>query len=179
MKLLSRQELATAIYNNAHITGEFLLRSGVISNEYFDKYRFESDPVLLYSIGYFLNELIEGEYDYLAALEMGGIPIATAISLQNGKKTCFVRKEAKEYGTRKFAEGVDVEGKNLYIIEDVVTSGGQIIISTNQLRDIGATISKAVCVIDRESGGKEKLAAEGIELKALFTMSEIKKAVGV
>jgi orotate phosphoribosyltransferase len=105
---------------------------------------------------------------------MGGIPIATAISLKTGIPCVFVRKEAKEYGTAKFAEGPSIEGKNVLIVEDVVTSGGQIIISTKDLRNLGANITKAICVINRESGGVEKLAEEGIELNALFTMTELK-----
>ncbi len=89
----------------------------------------------------------------------------------------FVRKEAKKYGTAKIAEGADLKGKKIVIVEDVVTSGGQVILSAKDLRELGADILCAVCVIDRESGGKEKLAAEGIELRALFTMSELKKVL--
>jgi orotate phosphoribosyltransferase len=87
----------------------------------------------------------------------------------------FVRKKAKEYGTRRIAEGMDIKGKNLLVVEDVVTSGGQIILSVEELRKVGANIKTAVCVIDREQGGKENLSKVGIELISLFTMSEIKK----
>ena len=86
---------------------------------------------------------------------------------------CFVRKEAKTYGTCKLAEGVDISGKNLLVVEDVVTSGGQVVLSTQDLRNLGARVSQAICVIDRESGGAENLATEGIELRALFRMSEL------
>ncbi len=112
--------------------------------------------------------------DYLAGLEMGGIPVATALGQVTSQPVLFVRKEAKAYGTAKLAEGPDFAGKHLLIVEDVVTSGGQINISTGQLRELGATITHALCVIDRESGGRENLAAEGIELISLFTMSDLK-----
>lgn len=171
---MNRNELAHAIYNVSHITGEFKLRSGAISNEYFDKYRFESRPNILKNIAEQMKALIPEGIDYLAGLEMGGIPVATALSLLTGIPAVFVRKEAKEYGTCQFVEGAEVKGKKLLIVEDVVTSGGQIIISTNDLRKQGAIIEKAICVIDREAGGIEKLQDAGIALNALFTMTELK-----
>jgi orotate phosphoribosyltransferase len=178
MNEAQKKDLAKHVYDIAHLTGEFKLRSGVISNEYFDKYQFESNPELLVSIAIQLNHVVNSlEYDYLAALEMGGIPIATAMAMMNKKSMVFVRKEAKEYGTAKLAEGPEIENTNLLIVEDVVTSGGQIIISANDLRERGATITDAVCVIDREAGGREKLAEAGIKLHSLFTMSELKDAV--
>ncbi len=176
---MNKNELAKDIFNVAHITGEFLLRSGITSNEYFDKYQFEGRPNLLNSIAEVLVSFIPEGIDALAALEMGGIPIATAISLKTGLPVVFVRKEAKKYGTNKLAEGMNVNGKKLLIVEDVVTSGGQIIISAKELRELGAVIEKAICVIDRESGGIKNLKTADIELKSLFTMSEIKSIVGI
>src|SRR5574344_1972083 len=137
---MERQELAKKIYEIAHITGDFLLRSGAHSNEYFDKYRFESNPEVLKAIAEQMIPLLPKDFDYLAGLEMGGIPIVTAISMLCGKPAVFVRKNAKKYGTCLFAEGADIKGKKLVIIEDVVTSAGQIIISTGDLRSAGATI---------------------------------------
>ncbi len=174
---MKREELAREIYKISHITGEFKLRSGIVSNEYFDKYRFESQPIILKNIAEQIKALIPDGIDYLAGLEMGGIPIAAALSLATGIPAVYVRKEAKEYGTCQFVEGADINGKKLLIVEDVVTSGGQIIISTNDLRKEGAIIEKAICVIDRESGGSEKLQQADIALNALFTMTELKQAI--
>ncbi len=172
---MDRITLAKEIYNVAYLTGEFLLRSGRTSNEYFDKYQFESNPILLNEIANHLIAMIPKDTEYLAPLEMGGIPIATAISLKTGLKLVFVRKKAKEYGTCKFAEGPDIKGKKLLIVEDVVTSGGQIIISANDLRREGAIIEKSICVIDREQGGREALSENNIDLLPLFTMTDLKK----
>ena len=171
-----KQNLGKRILEVAELHGEFLLRSGATSDTYFDKYQFESDPVILDDIAAGLAASVPAGTDYLAALEMGGIPIATMISQKTGIPVLFVRKKAKEYGTCKFAEGPDPAGKKLLIIEDVVTSGGQIIISTKDLREMGAEISQALCVIDREAGGREKLADEGIALTSLFTRSELEAA---
>ncbi|MDC1068223.1 orotate phosphoribosyltransferase [Candidatus Kapabacteria bacterium] len=172
---MNRDQLCLEIFNSAHITGEFKLRSGVVSNEYFDKYQFESIPQLLNNIAIHITEIVSKlDYDILAPLEMGGIPISTALALKVDKIQCFVRKKAKEYGTAKLAEGPNIDGKKLLIVEDVVTSGGQIILSTNDLRKQGAIITDAVCVIDREAGGKEKLTEIGVTLHPLFTMTELK-----
>ena len=150
---MTREELGKKIYDSSYITGEFVLRSGQTSNEYFDKYQFESRPELLGEIAKQIKVLLPEDFDILAGLEVGGIPIATALSLETGKPVVFVRKKAKEYGTCKFAEGVDVKNKKVVIIEDVVTSGGQVIFSTEDLRKAGAIIDTALCVINRESGG--------------------------
>ncbi|MBI5325812.1 MAG: orotate phosphoribosyltransferase [Ignavibacteriae bacterium] len=171
---MTHKELAKEIYNTSYLTGTFLLRSGKISNEYFDKYQFESNPDLLNEIAEQFLEIIPNDFDLIAGLELGGIPIATMLSQKTGKTAIFVRKKAKEYGTNKLAEGSDFNGKKLLIVEDVITSGGQVILSVDELRKHGAFIQHAVCVIDRESGGKENLAKNNIELLPLFTMSELK-----
>ena len=170
------EDLARKIYQASHLTGEFTLRSGSISTEYFDKYRFEADPALLKDIATEMTSLLPASADYLAGLEMGGIPVATMLSQVTSVPTLFVRKEAKTYGTCKLAEGLDFYGCRLVIVEDVVTSGGQINISVNELRKLGAIIEHAVCVIDREAGGVQNLSKNGIELKSLYTLTELTSA---
>lgn len=161
-------DLAGRIDRVCRLEGTFTLRSGAISNTYFDKYRFEGDPALLREVVAELAPLVLPETEILAGLEMGGIPLATALALATGLPAVFVRKQAKPYGTAKLAEGGEVAGKRLIIVEDVVTSGGQIAISAGDLRALGATVTHALCVIDREEGGRENLAKHGIELISLF-----------
>lgn len=175
---MNKQELASTISARCTLHGEFLLRSGVTSELYFDKYLFEADPLLLNAVTGFLKESIPAEVDMLAGLEMGGIPIATLLGQHSGLPVLFVRKEAKEYGTCKLAEGGDIEGCKLVLIEDVVTSGGQILESTAALRERGAIIDSVLCVINREAGGLENLEKEGLTLHALFTRSELEATVG-
>ena len=104
---------------------------------------------------------------------MGGIPIATALSLKTGIPVVFVRKEAKTYGTCKLAEGIDIQHKNVCIIEDVVTTGGQIILSAKDLLDVGANVKNVLCVIDRKQSGKENLAEAGLVLNSLLTIDDL------
>ena len=174
---MTREELAKKIYSASHLNGEFKLRSGQISNEYFDKYLFESDPSMLSEIAKYMKNLVPDETQVLAGLEMGGIPIATMISFETNIKSAFVRKKAKEYGTCKLAEGIDVEGKKVCIIEDVVTTGGQIIASVEELRRKGAIIDTVLCVILRKDEAISMLKSQGLDLKPLFAMDYIKSII--
>jgi len=170
---MTHQELAQKIYTACHLKGDFLLRSGQRSNEYFDKYRFESQPLLLKEIAEQMKKLIPAGTEILAALEMGGIPVGTALSLATGIPCAFVRKEAKEYGTCQFAEGLDVKGKKICIIEDVITSGGQVLLSTADLRKLGAVADTVLCVIHRGGAPAEaKLKEAGLTLKPLFVRTD-------
>jgi orotate phosphoribosyltransferase len=173
---MNRTELAKSIYNISHLTGAFKLRSGTISNEYFDKYRFEAQPLILKAIAEHLVPLIPPQTQILAGLEMGGIPIATALSLETGIPCLFVRKEAKSYGTCQFAEGIEFRNKNLCVVEDVITTGGQVVESTLALRNEGAIINTVICVIDRSLGQQQKLSDIQLSLNALFTMVDLKSS---
>lgn len=172
-----RNTLARAIYHVSHLTGTFKLRSGQVSNEYFDKYMFESDPKLLGTIAQHLSIMIPEETEVLAGLEMGGIPVATALSMKTGLPLVFVRKKAKEYGTCKVVEGMDIMGKKVCIVEDVVTTGGQIVLSAADLRMAGARLQHVLCVIERDPSGREKLTGAGLELISLFTIDELKQNI--
>ena len=170
---MNKTELGRRLFAVSHIRGTFRLRSGRSSEEYFDKYLFEAQPMLLQAIAEHMAGLIPSDADVLAGLELGGIPVVTLLSSLTGIHARFVRKQAKNYGTGKLAEGGEVAAKRVVVVEDVVTSGGQIIASTTQLRALGAMVSDVLCVIDREAGGTEPLAAAGLRLHALFTMSEL------
>ena len=168
--------LADQINTIARLTGTFTLRSGQIATEYFDKYRFEAQPALLARIAEAMAPLIPEGTEVLAGLEMGGIPIATALSLHTGLPAAFVRKEAKQYGTARLAEGADIAGKRVTVVEDVITTGGQVVISTNDLRSLGAIVEHVVCVIDRSPDQAAALTAEGLQLHALLTRAQLDAA---
>ncbi len=173
---MTRDDLARHIHRRSLLHGHFVLRSGATSDRYFDKYLFESDPTLLRAIAEAMAPLVPSGIDALAGLELGGIPLAVMLSQVTGLPCRFVRKAAKEYGTRRLAEGGDIEGQRLLVIEDVITSGGQVVISSRDLRALGASVDHALCVIDREAGGGEALAGIGVDLRPLFRMSELEAA---
>jgi orotate phosphoribosyltransferase len=157
----------------SRLTGQFVLRSGRTATEYFDKYQFEADPVLLDQIGQAMAPLVPAGTEVLAGLEMGGIAVTVALGRHTGLPCAFVRKVAKAYGTARLAEGAELGGRRVLVVEDVVTSGGQVAISTGELRELGADIGEALCVIDRQEGGAEALAQHGIALRALFTRAQL------
>ncbi|SFT07122.1 orotate phosphoribosyltransferase [Streptomyces sp. ok210] len=174
---VTHSDLALRIHAASHLTGRFTLRSGRTATEYFDKYRFEADPVLLDEIARHMAQLVPSGTEVLAGLEMGGIPVVTALGRHTGLPCVFVRKRAKPYGTCRLAEGAEIQGRRVLVVEDVVTSGGQVVLSTADLRGLGAQVGEALCVIDREQGGAGALAAEGIELLSLLTAEELRTAV--
>ena len=171
-----KSEIACRIFKKAHLTGEFKLRSGLVSNEYFDKYLFESEPKLLLDIVEYMKGLIPEDAEIIAGLEMGGIPVVTALSIVSNKEAVFVRKHAKEYGTCKLAEGPNIAGKKVCIVEDVVTTGGQIILSAHELRKQGAIVENVICVIQRNDEVTNILTKEGLNLKSALTKQYLEQA---
>ena len=169
-------DLAARVRRVSRLTGLFTLRSGRTSTVYFDKYRFEADPALLSDIAAALAAMVPAGTEVLAGLELGGVPVATALSLRTGLPATFVRKQAKPYGTQRLAEGADVAGRRVTVVEDVVTSGGQVVLSAGELRRLGATVEHAMCVVDRGEGGAEALGAEGVALHALLGRRDLDQA---
>jgi orotate phosphoribosyltransferase len=111
-------ELARDLDARCRLRGQFVLRSGQVSDTYFDKYLLEADPRLLARVAARMAALIPDGTHLLGGLELGGIPLATAVSQLTGLPTLFVRKQAKTYGTTKLAEGDDPAGRRVTLIED-------------------------------------------------------------
>ncbi|MCH7789579.1 MAG: orotate phosphoribosyltransferase [Acidobacteria bacterium] len=170
---MHRSEIAQRVVAVAQLEGDFLLRSGQRSDTYFDKYRIEADPQLLAAVTQLMVPLVPDDTEVLAGLELGGVPMVTALSAATGLPAAFVRKEAKTYGTENLAEGASIEGRNVLVVEDVVTSGGQLITSVGDLRERGAKIHTAVCIIDRQQGGAEALSKDDVTLSPVFTRREL------
>jgi orotate phosphoribosyltransferase len=166
-------DLARDIDACCRLTGEFTLRSGQVASEYFDKYLFESDPRLLHRVAQQMLDLLPAETELLGGLELGGIPIVTAVSGLTGMPALFVRKKAKEYGTCKLAEGPDVAGRRVTLIEDVITTGGAVRDATRALRDAGAVVEVVVCAIDRSPAGQNPLEDVGLEVRPVLTKAEL------
>ena len=166
-------ELARLVGERCRLTGEFELRSGQTSTTYFDKYRFEGDRALLSAVAERMAPLIPDGTEVLAGLELGGVPVATALSLATGLPAAFVRKQAKSYGAARLAEGADIEGRRVLVVEDVITTRGQVAQSTAELRALGAHIDTVLCVIDRSGGDHARLAAIGVSVRALFRGDEL------
>jgi orotate phosphoribosyltransferase len=166
-------QLAADVDACCRLTGEFTLRSGQVASEYFDKYLFESDPQLLARVVAQMSELLPEDTELLGGLELGGVPIVTVLSARVGLPALFVRKQAKEYGTCKLAEGPDVAGRRVTLVEDVVTTGGAVRDATTALRAAGAWVDVVVCAIDRSPGEENPLADVGLEVRSVLTKAEL------
>jgi orotate phosphoribosyltransferase len=169
-------KLAADIDVACRLTGTFVLRSGQVSDEYFDKYLFEAQPALLDRIATAMVELLPEDTELLGGLELGGVPIATMISAKTGLPTLFVRKKAKEYGTAKLAEGPDVVGRRITLVEDVITTGGAVRAAASALRELGAVVDTVVCAIDRSTQDTNTLADVALEVRPVLTKADLDEA---
>jgi orotate phosphoribosyltransferase len=173
---VDKSELARRVQEACYLRGSFVLRSGQLADFYFDKYLFEADPVLLRAVADLAAHLVPPDTELLAGLELGGVPISTALSFVTGLPQVLVRKEAKAYGTAKLAEGPDIAGRRLLVVEDVVTTGGQVAMSTEDLRARGAVVETALCVINRRQDATsvpDKLSEAGLSLISLFGLQDL------
>ncbi|MFD2796173.1 orotate phosphoribosyltransferase [Promicromonospora vindobonensis] len=171
--MISDSTLARDVDAACRLTGTFTLRSGQAASEYFDKYLFETDPALLARVARQMVPLIPPGADLLGGLELGGVPIVTVLSGLTGTGALFVRKQAKEYGTAKLAEGPPVDGRRVVLIEDVITTGGAVRDATLALRSAGALVDTVVCAIDRSPVGTAPLADVGLEVRAVLTKADL------
>ena len=169
MNATTDSDLARDVDACCRLTGEFTLRSGQVASEYFDKYLFEAQPQLLSRVVAQMEPLVPAGTELLGGLELGGVPLATVLSARTGLPSLFVRKQAKEYGTCKLAEGQDVAGRRVTLVEDVITTGGAVRDATRALREAGAVVETVICAIDRSPEGENPLADVGLDVRPVLT----------
>jgi len=170
---MTDKNLARDIAAVATLTGTFLLRSGRTSSTYFDKYRFESNPELLKRVAQRMVPLLPADAEILAGLELGGVPIATTISLATGMPAAFVRKRAKDYGTCLAVEGSDVAGKRVVLIEDVITTGGAVVEAVKLVEAAGGNVVGIVCAIWRGDGVPGIASLPNLTVTAAMTKNDL------
>ncbi|MEX0745009.1 MAG: orotate phosphoribosyltransferase [Phycisphaeraceae bacterium] len=167
-------QLIKRICDAALLRGEFTLRSGRKSSYYLDKYLFETQPDILAALGGRFATHVEAQpIDRLAGAELGGIPLVAATAIATGKPCVLIRNQKKDYGTAKQLEGRLEQGDRVLIVEDVATTGGQVIEAAKVLEAAGATVVKIVAVIDRQEGARENIEGAGYAFAALFTKAEL------
>jgi orotate phosphoribosyltransferase len=170
---MTREQLAKRIAEVSLLRGEFTLRSGRKSNYYLDKYRFETQPDVLIELGKMLAARIPANIDRIAGAELGAVPLAAAAAMSNNKPCVFIRNQKKDYGTAKQVEGILNSGERVVIVEDVLTTGGQVIEAAGSLKSMGATIDRIIAVIDREEGARQNIENAGYTFEALFTTTDL------
>ncbi|OBF41978.1 orotate phosphoribosyltransferase [Mycolicibacterium peregrinum] len=173
MNSMDRQLLASDVDRACRLRGQFQLRSGQISHEYFDKYSFETDPRLLRRVCEAMVPLIPADTDLLGGLELGGVPLATVLSQLTGIPTLFVRKAAKTYGTCRLAEGADTAGRTITLIEDVITTGGAVRDAAQAIRSEHGKVSTVICAINRSADPTTVLRDVGLAVHAVLTKDDL------
>ncbi|GAA1235739.1 orotate phosphoribosyltransferase [Oryzihumus leptocrescens] len=166
-------DLAREVDARCRLTGEFTLRSGAVSQEYFDKYRFEADPLLLRRVAEAMVTLLPSETQVLGGLELGGVPIATVLSSLTGLPLGLVRKQAKTYGTCRLIEGAEVAGRRVVLVEDVISTGGAARAAAEELRRRDAQVDTVVCAIDRFDGEPHPLSEVGVQVLSVLTKRQL------
>ncbi len=170
---MTRDELAKRIAEVSLLRGEFTLRSGRKSNYYLDKYRFETQPDVLIELGKLFAAKISAKVDRIAGAELGAVSLAAAASMACGKPFVIIRNQKKDYGTSKLIEGGLNSGETVAIVEDVLTTGGQVLEAAKTLKDAGAKIDRIIAVIDREEGARGNIESAGYVFEALFTTTDL------
>jgi len=172
-RIMTDKELILRVRELAVLFGDFTLRSGRKSSYYIDKYRFSTDPVVLAELGRRFAIHVTDEVDRIAGAELGGVPLAAITSITTGKPFVIVRNQKKDYGTSKLVEGILNPGERIMLVEDILTTGGQVLEAAKSLQEAGAEIVKIVAVIDRLEGARANIEAAGFELASLLTTADL------
>lgn len=172
-----KQELIAALKACGAVRyGDFTLASGKKSKYYIDIKKASTDPKTLKLIAQQAAFRIKQmDVNIVAGVELGGVPLATAVSLETELPLLIVRKAVKGYGTKSRFVG-DIKPENrLVMLEDVTTSGGSVRDAIDVIRETGASVKYVISVVDREEGAKENLNKAGTELIPLVSASDLLK----
>jgi orotate phosphoribosyltransferase len=170
---MDRNELARRIREAAYLEGEFTLRSGRKSNYYLDKYLFETQPDILRALGEMFSKYLADSTTLIAGAELGGVALAAATSMVGNRPFVIIRNTKKDYGTSKPFEGKLSDGDSVLIVEDIATTGGQVLEAAKFITGTGAKVERIVAVIDRQEGARENIEGAGFVFGSLFTKSDL------
>jgi orotate phosphoribosyltransferase len=170
---MNQHELATRIAKTAVLHGDFTLRSGRKSTWYIDKYLFTTKPDILADLGnLFATKIPEGT-TLLAGAELGGIPLVTTAAMSSNLPCIFIRNQKKEYGTAQQLEGLLSSDDRVVIVEDIATTGGQVLEAAQTIQSKGASVVSIIAVIDRCEGARENVEGAGFVFDSLFTTKDL------
>jgi len=170
---MTHEQLAKRIADVSLLRGEFTLRSGRKSNYYLDKYRFETQPDVLAELGKLFATKIGPNVKRIAGPELGAVALAASASIASGKPFVIVRNAKKDYGSAKQIEGVLEAGDVVAIVEDIMTTGGQVLEAAKSLEAAGAKIDRIIGVIDRLEGARANIEGAGYVFESLFTTKDL------
>lgn len=174
---IQKQELIAALKACGAIRyGDFTLASGKKSKYYIDIKKASTDPKTLKLIArQAAFRIKQMDVNIIAGVELGGVPLATAVSMETELPLLIVRKAVKDYGTKsRFVGDIKPEDR-LVMLEDVTTSGGSVRDAVEVVRETGANVKYVICVVDRGEGAIENLKETSVELVPLVSASDLLK----
>ena len=178
IKIEVKKELINALIKTGALThGKFTLASGKESTYYINIKKACADPITLSIISRKICEIMPilfDDADVVAGIELGGVSIVTAVSLDSGIPMVIIRKKVKSYGIENFFIG-EVENKRVLLLDDVTTTGGSVIEAVEKIRGVGGIVDTVITVADRDEGARENLKTIGVELIALVDHSDLKE----
>ncbi|RXA16220.1 orotate phosphoribosyltransferase [Methanosarcina sp. MSH10X1] len=172
-----KQELIAALKACGAVRyGDFTLASGKKSKYYIDIKKASTDPKTLKLIArQAAFRIKQMDVNIVAGVELGGVPLATAVSMEADLPLLIVRKAVKGYGTKsRFVGDIKPEDR-LVMLEDVTTSGGSVRDAIEVVRETGANVKYVITVVDREEGARENLNETGTELVPLVSAGDLLK----
>lgn len=168
----TKSQLLALIDELAVVRGKVTLSSGKEADYYLDLRRITLDHRSAPLVGDVMLDLFEehgllNDLDAAGGLTMGADPVGTAIMHASVQRNTpidafVVRKQAKEHGMGRRVEGPDVKGKRVIAVEDTSTTGGSVLTAVEALRGAGANVVAVAVVMDRGTGAKERVEAEGL-----------------
>jgi len=184
-----RAQLAAYVREHAVIHGEVVLASGKTSDHYVDMRRVTLHHAAAPLVGHVMLDLLEeegmgpAEIDAVGGLTMGADPVATAIlhaaaSRGLSMDAFVVRKESKAHGLQRQVEGPDVAGRRVVAVEDTSTTGGSLLTAIEALRAAGAHVMGAAVVVDRDTGARQRIEAEGVRYVTALQKADLGLASG-
>lgn len=170
---MTRADLARRIREAAYLEGDFTLRSGRKSKYYLDKYLFETQPDILLALGSQFSAFVQHGTTLIAGAELGGVALAAATSMACGKPFVIIRNAKKDYGTSKPYEGKLGDGDSVLLVEDIATTGGQVLEAAKFITSVGAKVERIVAVIDRQEGARENIESAGFIFQSILTRADL------
>lgn len=174
-----REQLIDHITGKAVIHGRITLSSGAESDYYVDLRRVTLDAEASPIIGRVMLDLTSHlEYEAVGGLTLGADPVATAMMHQaaaDGRRldSFVVRKSEKTHGLQRRIEGPDVAGRRVLAVEDTSTTGGSVLTAVEALREAGAHVVAVACIVDRDTGVRERLADAGLDYVYAVTTADL------
>jgi len=175
----ARDELLEHIKNKAIVHGKVTLSSGKEADYYIDLRRITLDGAAAPLVGTVMLELTKDlTYDAVGGLTLGADPVATAMlhaTAASGRvlDAFVVRKAEKAHGLQRRIEGTEVAGRRVLAVEDTSTTGGSVLTAVEALRVAAAEVVGVAVIVDRDTGAREKVEAEGLAYLYAFGKEEL------